>query len=88
MSCAGRVWRRLGERASGESTIGCSDQPIIRVSLFRQPLYFVRGERRPVVILKPGDCDDRLTTSNVEAARAMLQLYPAEDMWTDAVSKT
>lgn len=57
-----------------------SDQSIIRASPVRQPLYFVRGERRPVVILRPDDWEEWLTTSNVEVARAMLQLYPADDM--------
>jgi putative SOS response-associated peptidase YedK len=37
-------------------------------------------EKRAVVILRPDDYEEWLTTSNVEAARAMLQLYPADDM--------
>ncbi|WP_458447098.1 hypothetical protein [Burkholderia stagnalis] len=37
-------------------------------------------EKRAVVILHPDDWEERLTTSSVEAARAMLQLYPAEEM--------
>jgi len=66
--------------ASGQSTIGCSDHFIIRASLVRQLLYFGCDERLPVVILRPDDRGEWLTTSNVEAARTMLQLYPAEDM--------
>jgi len=46
----------------------------------RQLLYFGCDERLPVVILRPDDRGEWLTTSNVEAARTMLQLYPAEDM--------
>ncbi|KWK54069.1 hypothetical protein WT81_18865 [Burkholderia stagnalis] len=37
-------------------------------------------EKRSVVILRPTDYDEWLNTKNVEAARTMLQLYPADDM--------
>ncbi|WP_232290666.1 SOS response-associated peptidase, partial [Burkholderia pseudomallei] len=37
-------------------------------------------EKRSVVILRPDDWEAWLTTSNAEAARAMLQRYPAGDM--------
>ncbi|AOJ62757.1 hypothetical protein WJ32_10020 [Burkholderia ubonensis] len=37
-------------------------------------------EKRSVVILRPTDYDEWLHTKNVDAARAMLQLYPARDM--------
>ncbi|AJY11817.1 SOS response-associated peptidase [Burkholderia dolosa] len=37
-------------------------------------------EKRSVVILRPEDWEEWLMTSNVEAARAMLRLYPSEDM--------
>ncbi|KGB98139.1 hypothetical protein DM81_2641 [Burkholderia multivorans] len=40
-------------------------------------------EQRSVVILRAGDWEEWLTTSNVEAARAMLQLYPADEMVTE-----
>ncbi len=43
-------------------------------------------EKRAVVILHPNDYEEWLTTSNVEAARAMLQLYPAEDMLAEPKS--
>lgn len=43
-------------------------------------------EKRSVVILRPGDWEEWLSTSNVEAARAMLQLYPAYDMTDGEVS--
>ncbi|KVF47967.1 hypothetical protein WJ13_18445 [Burkholderia seminalis] len=58
--------------ASGQSTIGCSVQLIIRASLIRPLLYFVRDEKRAVVILRPDDWEEWLTRLNVEAARAML----------------
>ncbi len=37
-------------------------------------------EKRAVAILRPDDWEEWLTTPNVEAARAMLQLYPADQM--------
>ncbi len=37
-------------------------------------------EKRSVVILRPDDWEEWLTTSNIEAARAMPQLYPADEM--------
>jgi putative SOS response-associated peptidase YedK len=37
-------------------------------------------EKRSVVILRPADYDEWLHTSNVDAARAMLQLYPAAEL--------
>lgn len=37
-------------------------------------------EKRSVVILRADDWEEWLTTSNIEAARAMLQLYPADEM--------
>lgn len=37
-------------------------------------------EKRSVVILRPDDWEEWLTTPNVEAARAVLQISPADDM--------
>ncbi len=37
-------------------------------------------EKRPVVTLRSDDWEEWLKTPNVEAARAMLQLYPADEM--------
>lgn len=37
-------------------------------------------EKRSVVILRPADYDEWRHTKNVEAARTMLQLYPADEM--------
>lgn len=42
-------------------------------------------DKRSVVILRPDDYDEWLHTKNVEAARGMLQLYPADEM--EAASK-
>lgn len=43
-------------------------------------------KKRAVVILHPDDYEEWLTTPNVEAARVMLQLYPAEDMAAEPAS--
>lgn len=40
-------------------------------------------DKRSVVILRPADYDERLHTKNVEAARGILQLYPADGMETE-----
>lgn len=45
-------------------------------------------EQRSVVILRPDDWEEWLTTSNVEAARAMLQLFPADAMEAGPASGT
>ena len=45
-------------------------------------------EKRSVVILRAADYDEWLHTSNVEAARAMLYLLPAEEMMAEPVSGT
>ncbi|AJY19840.1 hypothetical protein UA19_01199 [Burkholderia multivorans] len=37
-------------------------------------------EKRSVLILHPDNWEEWLTTPNIEAARAMLQLYSVEDM--------
>ncbi|CAB3754442.1 hypothetical protein LMG29660_02309 [Burkholderia puraquae] len=37
-------------------------------------------EKRSVVILRPADYDEWLHTKNIEAARTMLHLYPADEM--------
>ena len=37
-------------------------------------------EKRSVVILRPADYDEWLHTKNIEVARTMLQLYPADEM--------
>lgn len=37
-------------------------------------------EKRSVVILRPDDWEEWLTTPNVEAARLMLQLCPTNEM--------
>lgn len=45
-------------------------------------------EKRSVVILRPDDWEEWLTSSNVEAARAMLQLFPADEMAAEPAPKS
>lgn len=61
------VMSMITVNADGHSLMSCMHKPA--------------EEKRSVVILRPDDWPDWLTTSNVEAARAMLQLYPAEEMF-------
>lgn len=44
-------------------------------------------EKRSVVILRPDDWEEWLTTSNADAARAMLQLFPADEMVAEPAPK-
>lgn len=61
-------------------TVNGDEHPIMR------RMHRPGDEKRSVVILRPEDWEEWLTTSNVEAARAMLQLYPADDMNVEPVS--
>ncbi|KWB49492.1 hypothetical protein WL35_07235 [Burkholderia ubonensis] len=44
-------------------------------------------EKRSIVILRSDNSEEWLTTSNVEAARAMLQLFPADEMVAEPAPK-
>ncbi len=55
-------------------TVNADGHPVM--SCMHKPF----DEKRSVVILRPDDWEEWLTTSNIEAARAMLQLYPANEM--------
>lgn len=78
--CVAGIWKRY-EDQDGRSLIGMS---MLTVNADGHPLmsrmHKANDEKRSVVILRPEDYDEWLTTPNIEAARAMLQLYPAEDM--------
>ncbi|KUZ17351.1 hypothetical protein WI28_05415 [Burkholderia diffusa] len=78
--CVAGIWRTL-QRPDGTEhhtmsmiTVNGEGHPIF--SRMHKP----GDEKRAVVILRPGDWEEWLKTPNVEAARAMLQLYTAEDM--------
>ncbi|WP_175723073.1 SOS response-associated peptidase family protein [Burkholderia ambifaria] len=78
--CVAGIWRTLmGQdgtvrHAMSMITVNADGDPIM--SRMHKP----GEEKRSVVILRAADWEEWLTTSNVEAARAMLQLYPADEM--------
>ncbi|AIP22246.1 hypothetical protein BFR06_11520 [Burkholderia pseudomallei] len=78
--CVAGIWRTLKSEDGREThtmamiTVNAEGDPIM--SRMHKPC----DEKRSVVILRPDDWEEWLTTSNAEAARAMLQLYPAGDM--------
>ncbi|KWD57253.1 SOS response-associated peptidase family protein [Burkholderia cepacia] len=78
--CVAGIWRRYqsddGRVLIGMTmlTLNADEHPLFR--LMHRP----EDEKRGVVMLRPADYDEWLHTKNVEAARAMLQLYPADEM--------
>ncbi|VWB98289.1 gp33 [Burkholderia pseudomultivorans] len=78
--CVAGIWRTLASPDGAQRnvmsmiTVNADAHPIM--SRMHKP----NEEKRSVVILRPDDWEEWLTTSNAEAARALLQLYPAEDM--------
>lgn len=79
--CVAGIWRTLTNKDGTEYhamsmiTVNADGDPLM--SRMHKPA----DEKRSVVILRPDDWEEWLTTSNVEAARAMLQLYPADEMY-------
>ncbi|MDN7858332.1 SOS response-associated peptidase family protein [Burkholderia cepacia] len=78
--CVAGIWRTLKD-AEGKPrhvmtmiTVNADGHPVM--SRMHKPA----DEKRSVVILRPDDWEEWLTTPNIEAARAMLQLYPADKM--------
>lgn len=63
-------------------TMNADEHPIMK------HMHRPGDEKRSVVILRPDDWEEWLTTPNVEAARAMLQLYPSDEMVADAATTT
>ncbi|MDF0501444.1 SOS response-associated peptidase family protein [Burkholderia cenocepacia] len=80
--CVAGIWRTLAapdgsaRNTMAMITVNAEGHPIF--SRMHRP----GEEKRAVVILRPDDWEEWLTTSNIEAARAMLQLYPADEMAT------
>ncbi|RQR45609.1 MULTISPECIES: SOS response-associated peptidase family protein [unclassified Burkholderia] len=78
--CVAGIWRTLTNPDGVERhvmsmiTVNADGHPLM--SRMHKP----SDEKRSVVILRPDDWEEWLTTTNTEAARAMLQLYPAEEM--------
>jgi putative SOS response-associated peptidase YedK len=78
--CVAGIWRRY-EGDDSRTLVGMS---MLTVNADGHPvmgrMHKPGDEKRSVVILRPSDYDEWLHTSNVEAARAMLQLYPADEL--------
>lgn len=55
-------------------TVNADEHPVMK------HMHKLGDEKRSVVILRTADYDEWLRTTNLEAARAMLQLYPADEM--------
>ncbi|AOK62018.1 hypothetical protein WM29_23095 [Burkholderia ubonensis] len=78
--CVAGVWRAWKGPDGAETlamamlTVNADEHPIMK------HMHRPGDEKRSVVILRPEDWEEWLTTSNLEAARAMLQLYPADEM--------
>lgn len=81
--CVAGIWRTLKgadgvvHHVMSMITVNADDHPIM--SRMHKPV----DEKRSVVILRPDDWEEWLTTSNVESARTMLQVYPADDMFAE-----
>ncbi|WP_175922183.1 SOS response-associated peptidase family protein [Burkholderia latens] len=78
--CVAGIWRTLKgvegtpRHAMSMITVNADDHPIM--SRMHKPAE----EKRSVVILPPDDWEEWLTTLNPESARAMLRLYPSDDL--------
>ncbi|RQV66973.1 hypothetical protein DF024_08010 [Burkholderia cenocepacia] len=78
--CVAGIWRTLPRPDGIEHhtmamiTVNGDEHPVMK------HMHRPADEKRSVVILRPDDWEEWLTTSNIEAARAMLQPYPADDM--------
>ncbi|MBR7920202.1 SOS response-associated peptidase family protein [Burkholderia vietnamiensis] len=78
--CVAGIWKRYPDR-DGRPLIGVS---MLTLNADNHPLmkqmHGPEDEKRSIVILRPADYDEWLHTKNVEAARAIMQLLPAEEM--------
>ncbi|MXN76419.1 DUF159 family protein [Burkholderia sp. 4701] len=78
--CVAGIWRSLRNPDGSEVgvmsmiTVNAEGHPVM--SRMHKP----GDEKRSVVILRPDDWEEWLSTSNIDAARAMLQLFPADEM--------
>ncbi|KVP89966.1 hypothetical protein WJ97_23560 [Burkholderia ubonensis] len=78
--CVAGVWRAWKEPDGAETlamamlTVNADEHPVMK------HMHRLGDEKRSVVILRPADYDEWLHTKNVEAARAMLQLYSADEI--------
>ncbi|MXN73259.1 DUF159 family protein [Burkholderia sp. 4701] len=78
--CVAGIWRRY-EDADGRSLIGiCMLTVNADGHAVTGRMHKPNDEKRSVVILRPEDYDEWLHATNDEAARAMLQVYPASEL--------
>ena len=78
--CVAGIWRRY-EDSDGRVCIGMT---MLTVNADGHPLFARMhrpgDEKRGVVILRSDDYDEWLHTRDIEAARRMLNPFPADDM--------
>ncbi|MCA8065426.1 SOS response-associated peptidase family protein [Burkholderia sp. AU38729] len=78
--CVASIWRRY-EGEDGRSLIGMTMMTVNADGHgVMGHMHKPGDEKRSVVVLRPADYDEWLHTKNIEAARTMLQLYPADEM--------
>ncbi|HDR8936247.1 SOS response-associated peptidase [Burkholderia vietnamiensis] len=83
--CVAGVWRAWKGPDGSKSlamamlTVNADAHPVM------QRMHKPGDEKRSVVILRPADYDEWLHTKNADAARAMLQLFPADEMLAEPV---
>lgn len=86
--CVAGVWRAWHGTDGAETlamamlTVNADEHPVMK------HMHRLGDEKRSVVILRPGDYEEWLHTTSVEAARAMLQLYPADEMVAEPAPAT
>ncbi|KVO64969.1 hypothetical protein WJ78_17765 [Burkholderia ubonensis] len=85
--CVAGVWRAWKEPDGAETlamamlTVNADEHPVMK------HMHRLGDEKRSVVILRPADYDEWLHATNVDAARAMLQLYPGDEMAAEPAPK-
>ncbi|MGZ0007191.1 SOS response-associated peptidase [Burkholderia gladioli] len=84
--CIAGVWRAWKEADGTESiamamlTVSADDHEVMK------HMHRPGEEKRSVVILRPEDHDEWLHSANVDAARGMVQIWPADDMHSESAS--
>ncbi|WP_082722294.1 SOS response-associated peptidase [Burkholderia mayonis] len=85
--CVAGIWRAW-KGADGDETLAMA-MPTVNADEhpLMKHMHHPGDEKRSVVILRPADYDEWLHAKNVDAARTMLQFYPADEMAAESVSK-
>ncbi|KVZ79909.1 SOS response-associated peptidase [Burkholderia ubonensis] len=85
--CVAGVWRAWKEPDGAETlamamlTVNADEHPVMK------HMHKIGDEKRSVVIVRTADYDEWLHTKNVDAARAMLQLYSGDEMVAEPAPK-